>query len=57
MTFKELPEYCAKHMCKSWVTDCKGIVCEHQGLCTRFYNKYGITPMEYFKRKKADEQE
>lgn len=57
MTFKELPEYCAKHMCKSWVTDCKGIVCEHQGLCTRFYNKYGITPMEYFKRKKAGEQE
>ena len=52
MTFRELPEYCKNHMCKSFVMDCKERECKYQGLCTRFVHKYGITPIAYLKKER-----
>lgn len=49
MTYKELPKYCLKHMCKAFVEDSKGRECEYQALCTRFYKKYNLTPEAYLK--------
>lgn len=46
MTFKELPEYCALHMCKNFTQQQKETICHYGSLCSRFINKYGKTPVE-----------